>query len=170
MIKFKKPDVVEDTLVPQIRKAMNAIDKMMAEEGFKVLRKNFWYDENFVFMLFEMEIWLVPKIAKNIGPNVYSKHAENFLKYYKEYKVFIEGEEWTVEKERDFVTVLHLLKNLLSKNEKIMLEKGIPSKIAPELKDSVLYAGGEVLKETSNLPKEFRIFMREWFEKDLNVA
>jgi tRNA nucleotidyltransferase (CCA-adding enzyme) len=168
VIKIKRPQIVEDTLYPQLRRAINAINKIIIEEGFRTLRKDVYCDEDSCYLIFEMEIWLVPKFAKNIGPNVYSKHAEDFLKYYKNSKIFIEGEYWIVEKERKFIALLHLLKDFVSKSEEHLLEKGIPSKIAPQMSKAELYAGGEVFKLMKS--KEFGVFMHNWFEKDLNVV
>lgn len=168
-IKFKRPKVIDDILYPQMRRCIRTIEKMLHENGFRVLKKDFWCNENCV-ILFEMETWLVPKVIKNIGPDVYSRHAEQFLKHYKDHKVFIEGENWVVEQEREFITVLHLLKDLFTKSEKELLQKGIPSKIASEIKKCEIAAGIEVLKLIEKLPKNFRVFMREFFEKNLNVT
>jgi tRNA nucleotidyltransferase (CCA-adding enzyme) len=168
LISFERPDVLDDILYPQLRRCVKAIDKLLSQNGFKVLRNDFYCNKECV-LTFEMETWQVPKIMKNIGPDIYSKHAEQFLKHYKENKVFIEGENWVVETEREITTVLHFLKDLLKKSEKKLLEKGIPSKIAPLMKKCKICGGGDTLKHIEKLPEDFRYFLREWFEKDLNV-
>jgi tRNA nucleotidyltransferase (CCA-adding enzyme) len=169
LISFEKPEVLDDILYPQLRRGIRAIDKMLEQNGFKVLRSDFYCNKECV-LAFEMETWQVPKIMKNIGPDIYSKHAEQFLKHYKESKVFIEGENWVVETEREFTIVLHFLKDLLKKSEKELLEKGIPSKIAPLMKKCKICGGGDALKAIEKLPEDFRVFLKEWFEKDLNVV
>jgi tRNA nucleotidyltransferase (CCA-adding enzyme) len=169
LISFEKPEVLDDILYPQLRRGIRAIDKMLEQNGFKVLRTDFYCSKECV-LAFEMETWQVPKIMKNIGPDIYSKHAEQFLKHYKESKVFIEGENWVVETEREFTIVLHFLKDLLKKSEKELLEKGIPSKIAPLMKRCKICGGGDALKAIEKLPEDFRVFLKEWFEKDLNVV
>ena len=166
LINFKRPKVLDDVIYPQMRRCTKAIENMLEKNGFRVLRSDFWCNTECV-LVFEMDIWQIPKISKNVGPSIYSKHAEEFLKHYKENKVFIEGEEWVVETEREFTTVLHFIKNLLSKSEKELLEKGIPSKIAPEIKKCKICGGGDTLKHIEKLPEDFRVFLREWFEKDL---
>jgi len=168
LISFKKPEVIEDVLYPQMRRCLKAIEKLLEGSGFRVLRSDFWCNNECV-LVFEMNIWQVPRISKNIGPNIYSKHAEEFLRHYKDNKVFIEGENWVVETEKEFTTVLHFMKNLFGKSEKELLEKGIPNKIAPEIKKCKICGGGDVLKHIEKLPEGFRVFLREWFEKDLNV-
>jgi len=169
IISFKKPNVLDDVLYPQMRRCIKAIENLLEDNGFRVLRSDCWSNNDCV-LVFEMDIWQVPKISKNIGPDIYSKHAEEFLKHYKDNKVFIEGENWVVETEREFTTVLHFMKNLLGKSEKELLEKGIPSKIAPGIKKCKICGGGDVLKHMEKLPDGFRVFLREWFEKDLNVV
>jgi len=169
LISFERPDVLDDILYPQLRRCVKAIDKILEQNGFNILRSDFYCNKECV-LVFEMEIWQVPKIMKNIGPDIYSNHAEQFLKHYKESKVFIEGENWVVETEREFTIMLHFLKDLLKKSEKELLEKGIPSKIAPLMKKCKICGGGNVLKSIEKLPENFRSFLREWFEKDLNVV
>ena len=169
LISFKKPEVLDDILYPQLRKGIKAIDKMLEQNGFRVLRSDFYCNKECV-LVFEMEIWQVPRIMKNTGPDIYSRHAEQFLKHYKERKVFIEDENWVVETEREFTIVLHYLKDLLKKSEKELLEKGIPSKIVPLMKKCNICGGGDTLKAIEKLPENFRVFLKEWFEKDLNVV
>jgi tRNA nucleotidyltransferase (CCA-adding enzyme) len=167
-IRFKKPNIIEDILYPQLRRCLKAFTKIFEQNGFKVLRSDFFCNED-CFLIFEMEIWQVPKIMKHIGPNIYSKHAEEFLKHYKNEKVYIEKENWVVEKEREFTNALKLLKILVKKSNKILLEKGIPSKIAPCMRNCKIYDLSN-LRKILKKSKELRIFLKKWFEKDLNVV
>jgi len=169
LINFKRPDVLDDILYPQMRRCVKAIDKMLEQNGFKVLRSSFFCNKECV-LVYEMEIWHIPKVFKNVGPDIYSKHAEQFLKHYKEKKVFVEGEKWVVETEREFTTALDFFKDLLKRQEKELLEKGIPSKIAPLMKGCKICGDDDALKAIKKLPEDFRSFLREWFEKDLNVV
>ncbi|MFH1474060.1 MAG: CCA tRNA nucleotidyltransferase [Candidatus Aenigmatarchaeota archaeon] len=168
-ISFERPKTVEDVLYPQMKRGKGAIDKILTQNGFNVLRSDFYCDKKCV-MVFEMKAWQIPKITKNIGPDVYSSHAEEFLKHYKQNEVFIENEKWVVEVERKFTTVLHFLKDLLKKSEKDLRERGLPSKIAPNIRKAVIAGGGDFLKEVKKMPEDFRRFLREWFEKDINVV
>jgi len=169
MITFKKPRIIEDILYPQMKRCSKSIEKMLNQNGFKVLKNDFYCNEECV-LIFEMEIWQIPKIIKNIGPDVYSIHAEEFLKHYKNEKVFLEEENWIVELETEFTEVLQFLKNLFKKSEKELLEKGIPSKIAPAIKKCKITDGENVIKAMKKLPEDFRVFIREYFERNLNVV
>jgi len=168
LISFERPNILDDILYPQMRRCVKALDKMLEQNGFDILRSDFYCNKECV-LVFEMDTWQVPKIMKNIGPEIYSKHSEQFLKHYKENKVFIEEDKWVVETERELTTVLHFLHALLKNPEKNLLEKGIPSKIAPLMKKCKICGGGDALKAIEKLPEDFRVFLREWFEKDLNV-
>lgn len=167
LITFDKPKVIEDILYPQMKRCTKAIEKMLNQNDFKVLRCDFFCNKECT-MIFEMETWKTSKIWKNIGPDVYSKHAEEFLKHYKNEEVFIEDDKWIVESEREFTEAMHFLKSLIREPEKNLLEKGIPSKIAPLIRRGKIFEGDDAIK-TMKRP-ELRVFMRKYFEKNLNVV
>ncbi len=168
LIVFKKPKVVDDILYPQMKRFRKIMERMLTQNGFEVLRTDFYCNKECVLVL-EMKEWRIPKVSKNVGPDVFSKHAEEFLKHYKKEKVFIEGKNWVVELENKFTEVSQFLKNLFKKSNKELLERGIPSKIAPVVKKAKTVDGDKAIKSMKKLPKEFRIFLREYFEKDLDV-
>jgi len=167
-IKFDRPNVTDDILYPQMRRCESIIEKIFNEDGFEVMRKDFYVGESCV-MIFEMENWEIPRIFKNIGPNIYTKHAEEFLKHYKDRKIFLEGEYWVVELERKYTTALHLLKDLVSNTDVKLKEKGIPSKIVSNFKNANVVSGSDMIKLIEKLPDDFRVFMRNWFEKDIDI-
>jgi tRNA nucleotidyltransferase (CCA-adding enzyme) len=167
IIKFKRPKVLDDVLYPQMRRFANSIEKILIQNDFHVLRKDFWCNGGCIFLL-EMETWHLPKTIKNIGPNIFSKHAEEFLKHYNDKKIFTEGENWVVELEREFTEVSQLLRNLIRKSKKELLEKGIPTKIAPSLRKAKL--SEEFLKEYKHFPLDFKVFLRGFFEKDFDIV
>jgi tRNA nucleotidyltransferase (CCA-adding enzyme) len=168
LITFKEPKVIEDILYPQLKRCSKAIEKILNQNEFKVLRSDFYCNKGCI-LTFEMETWQTTKTWKNIGPSVYSTHAEEFLKHYRKEKVFIEDDNWIVESEREFTEALQLLKSFLKNSEKDLLEKGIPSKIAPVIRRCRIFDGDNAIKYMRKLPEDFRVFIREYFEKDLNV-
>jgi tRNA nucleotidyltransferase (CCA-adding enzyme) len=163
VIKFRSPDVLEDILYPQLRKCVSSIEKILGQGGFRVLRSGFLCDGSCT-LVFEMEICQIPTIFKNVGPDIYSRHADQFLSHYKDKGVFIEGENWVVEASREFTSSKDLLSSFLKLSVKDLLGKGVPSKIAPVIKGRKLLSISEAAKS-----KEFRAYLREWFNKDLNV-
>ncbi len=166
VLEFKRPDVVDDVLYPQARRFLNNLESVLKNNDLRLHRKDFFSNKT-CYLILEFDIWKVPKIDKNIGPNIFSKHAEEFLKHYKKAKVFIENENWVVEKERQFTDALSFLKDFFSKNENEMLKNGVPNNLVKTLKKIKITSGKKlsiVLKD-----KGFRAFMKEYFEKDLNV-
>jgi len=167
ILKMEKPETVDDILYPQMRRFMKSIDKMLTESGFRTLRKDFFIDKQ-IYAVFEMEIWLVPKTFRHYGPNVYSRHAEQFLKHYKNRLVMTEGGMWVLENERSVESAYEFIKKIKKTSKKKQLEMGIPSKIAPLLKKSTLYHEKKVVDLISKNSNGFKIFMNNWFKKDLN--
>ncbi len=163
VIRFRKPEVLDDILYPQLRKCLNSIEKILSQSGFRVLRSGFLCDGSCT-LVFEMEISQIPRIFKNVGPDIYSRHADQFLSHYRDKGVFIDGENWVVEANREFTSSGELLSSFLKLGAEELLGKGIPSKIAPVIRGRKLVNISEAAKS-----KEFRAFMREWFSKDLNV-
>ncbi len=112
-IKFERPDTNEDILYSQMRKFMRRIEEIAEKEGFKIFRKDF-YCGTYCVAVFEMESWLLPGQVKHIGPNIFSPHAKEFLKHYRDYNVFLENNNWVVEYKRVNRTFMNFLKSLLT--------------------------------------------------------
>ena len=134
IIKFKKPDILEDILWSQLRRAGKSIEKNFHSNGFRVFRKGYWADGKECILLFEMDVWSVPKIKKHSGPNIFSsKQSREFLNHYKKDRVFIENALWVVETKRKFTNALSFLKSFLHMNELQLKERGMPSHLAKEI-------------------------------------
>jgi tRNA nucleotidyltransferase (CCA-adding enzyme) len=169
LLSFKKPEVIEDILYPQMKRCSKSIEKMLEHEGFKVLRSEFYCNKECVIIL-EMSVWHIPRVSKNIGPEVYSAHAEQFLKHYKDKEVFIEDDNWAVETENSFIDSYVFLKELVKKSKRELLERGIPSKIVPAFNDCKVAEGENAIRVMRKMPEDFRVFMKEYFERNLNVV
>ena len=166
-IQFKRPETVDDTLYPQLRRFIGTLDSVLAEDGFRVLRKDIWADEKECVVLLELDVWQLPKIMRHVGPTIFSwKQSAAFLEHYRGRKAFVEKENWITETERKHVVALSVLKGLLAMKQEKLLEKGVPSKIAPILNKAIIKSGGDFVKAAAKMPENFRIFLREYFEKD----
>jgi tRNA nucleotidyltransferase (CCA-adding enzyme) len=115
MVVFDAPDVVEDILFPQLRKAEASITNLIERHGFEVYRSDVCAGGDKAFLLFEMLVWSLPNVKKHFGPPVTSKlHAEKFKKKYApSHQMFIENGRYVVEVERQYTDVVSLLKNEL---------------------------------------------------------
>jgi tRNA nucleotidyltransferase (CCA-adding enzyme) len=115
MIVFDAPDVVEDILFPQLRKAEASVTNLIERHGFEVYRSDVYSEGDKAFLLFEMLVWSLPRIRKHVGPPVTLKlHAEKFKeKYAASHRMFIEEGRYVVEVERKYTDIISLLKNEL---------------------------------------------------------
>ncbi len=170
LLRLRKPDVQEDILFSQARRTQERIETLLKENDFKVFRKSF-YMGDFIAFFFEMETWILPKIARRIGPDIFTKHAKQFLEHYKDDRIYIEGRNWVVEYEREFISVADFFKSLLSRGAGELKSIGIPSVMAEAIdKRCEIASGGDAIRLVSRLPEDFRLFLKDYFEKNLNVV
>ena len=84
LLDFEAPPVVEDIIFPQLRKAEESIRAMFKRNGFSVLRSNVDCHPvdgvNRARMLFELDVWELPRIIRRQGPPVWeAEHLSRFL-------------------------------------------------------------------------------------------
>jgi len=119
MVMFEAPDVVEDILFPQLRKAEASVTNLIERNGFTEYRSEVCVEGDKAFLLFELLVWALPRLKKHAGPPVTSKyHSEEFKNKYTAHKqekknLFIENGRYVVEVERNYTDVVSLLKNEL---------------------------------------------------------
>ncbi len=170
-ILFEKPDIINDILYPQVRKASERLSKLLESHDFRLIRKcEFVNDEsNKVYLIFELEFWTAPKIEKKIGPPIFViKNSNDFLSKYKdaEFGPYVENNCWVIEKERRFDNASSLLKNFLSKDENELIQEGIPSYIAKSIQKEFRIIEHKEFWKTVKNDKELSSFLKEkYFEK-----
>jgi len=158
ILEFEAPDVVEDILYPQLRKAEESIRALLTRNGFFVLRSDVFAYLDMAVMLFEMEVWVQSRACCRLGPPVWeAEHADRFLAahphplsgpYIKEGRV-------VVEESRQHTTARDLLAAEL---EGLSLGKHLSRAIRQGHK---IYAGQEILKISD---REFRIFLARYLD------
>lgn len=80
LIEFAAPDVVDDVLYPQLRKAEGAIKALLERSGFSLLRSDVSTYRDRAVMLFEMQVWQLSKARARIGPPAWqAEHVSRFL-------------------------------------------------------------------------------------------
>ncbi len=165
-IRFPTPQVQPDIYHSQMRKALHRIEDILKKEEFSLIGKDY-YTANETVILLEAETWVLPKIEKNIGPSVFSKHAKNFLEHYRNKNIYIEDGNWVVILDRKYGKLADVLKDLLGSD---MAAQGIPSNIAKAMEKCELVGEEDFSRFVARMPEDFRAFLRKYFEKDLNVA
>jgi tRNA nucleotidyltransferase (CCA-adding enzyme) len=114
MVLFEAPDVVEDILFPQLRKAEASVTSLIERNGFKVYRSDVSVEGDKAFLVFELLVGKLPKIKKHAGPPITSKyHSEQFKSKYPLRPVRIENGRYVVEVKRKYTDVVDLLKHEL---------------------------------------------------------
>ena len=81
VVRFPAPKVVPDVLWPQLKKTSHALERRIAEQGFSVFGCYHWSDGKECAVLFEIDRWELPAIAKAMGPSIrFSRDVESFVK------------------------------------------------------------------------------------------
>lgn len=134
---FAKPQVIEDILYTQGRKALKALEKVLRRGDFRVIASDFFVRER-ICMLYELESREIPAAKVHAGPRTNTYHEERFLSKYRSYKEkltepFIFDGRWMIYLKRRHTKAEGHLADFLSMGK---LEKhGIPSYIARSLEE-----------------------------------
>ncbi|MEM0324706.1 MAG: CCA tRNA nucleotidyltransferase [Candidatus Aenigmatarchaeota archaeon] len=168
ILRFIRPKVVDDIIYPQMRRFANRIQSILEKYEFKILNKDVFCNEKFCYLVLEMEISKLPKIEKKRGPIFYDiNNTKRFLEKYKNYITYVENDRWYAEIPRKFVRAIDKIIDSLSKDEKTLREKGIPSFVAQQISK-----GFEITNETSKIltfvreDNEFGRFLTKFLNKE----
>lgn len=162
IIEFEKPNVVDDIIYPQLRKAAKRLADILKDNEFMVLGYDIHADKK-CYIFLEMEVWKLPNKRKLTGPSIFDvKHAKQFLEKYKKDRIFIEDKYWTAEVDRKFILAEMKIKDSLSNKLKDLKSKGIPSYIAKSVSK-----GFKIHKTLKTLPKGSEEFIYNYLNKRL---
>lgn len=115
-VKFKKPDIVDDNLYPQLERAAKKIFEFLERENFMPLRYTFKADEN-CYLIFECQIKELSRVFKRLGPQFENERdVKKFLSRNRPFKSFIENGRWWAFEYRKFTKPEEAVKNYISKN------------------------------------------------------
>jgi len=142
VVRFNKPDVIDDILYPQLERMITSFRARLEEAGFALAGPksgSLCEDEGRIYVLFEVGIHLLPRVEKRLGPRVDRvEHAQRFLEKHAERHPYLEGAEWCVDAPRRFSEARSLLEHLLSKD---------PQGIIPSHVKRAIKGGWELLEE-----------------------
>ncbi|MFA4819698.1 MAG: CCA tRNA nucleotidyltransferase [Candidatus Aenigmatarchaeota archaeon] len=129
-IKMKRPDVIDDVLYPQLRRALSRLTHLLEHHEFHVLR-SFEFAEKDPILVFELEVWSLPSVKNMVGPPIFTeKHTIEFLSKYVKNFVYIHDNRWVTEVPRKYKTAVHLLNAFLKNKPSVLVENGLPKYIA----------------------------------------
>ncbi|TET91134.1 MAG: CCA tRNA nucleotidyltransferase [Methanomassiliicoccales archaeon] len=78
-VAIKKPDMVDDVLYPQIRKAVRSIANLCERNEFVVYDSGFHVLENEILFLIELKSARLPVVRKHKGPTAWVGNVDDFL-------------------------------------------------------------------------------------------
>jgi len=166
-VRFQKPDVIDDILWPQLRRTSRRLASILKEHDFIVMGKDAYCTGKDCILLFEMEVWSLPRIRKLTGPFISArKHSDEFISKYKGAgRIWVEGPAWVAEIKRKFTEADQKLKDSLKDSEKSLLAKGIASHPAHSIaKKFEILDSKEILKLAKKDPG-FAEFLQGYFTK-----
>jgi tRNA nucleotidyltransferase (CCA-adding enzyme) len=107
-VTFLAPDIVEDTLYPQLRKAEESLARMLELHEFKVYRSGVWSNGSRCAIVLEMLVWSLPNIERHLGPPLEQReHAERFMAKYQD--AYVYGFRYAVDLPRKYTSAVDLV-------------------------------------------------------------
>lgn len=164
-VSLHKPDIIDDILYPQLRKAMERLVKLMQHNEFRVIRSNIFSDEESekLLIIFELECWQLPFINNIVGPPIFAtRNSRDFLRKYAKplFGPFVIGSNWVIDKQRNYRTAEDCVKDFLCQNPDKLHENGIPKNIAKEMSKSKIIQHSNFWKLVQR-NKKLSSFLRE---------
>jgi tRNA nucleotidyltransferase (CCA-adding enzyme) len=166
-VRFKRPDVIDDILYPQLRKTAKRVANILEGREFRVMGFDVWAGKDCIILL-EMEVWRLPKIRKLVGPSIFSKkHSDEFLKKYRNKgRIWVENDYYVAEVEREFLTAEDKLKDSLSKKAKILKAKGIAGYVAEALSKGFRLLDEKGILKLAEREEGFGVFLDEYMRRE----
>jgi tRNA nucleotidyltransferase (CCA-adding enzyme) len=158
LLEFAAPDVVEDVLYPQLRKAEGSIRMLLEKRGFSLLRSDVSAYRDRAVILFEMEVWQLSRASRRTGPPVWqAEHLSRFLEAHPSplSGPFVDKGKAVVEEARQHTSARDLLAAEIAN---LSLGKHLSASIR---EGHNIYAGTELLGIRD---EGFRIFLAHYFQ------
>jgi len=157
-VKMGVPELPEDILWGQAKRALRALASGLERFGFRVFSTSAWSDGSELVLLFELEQLTLPPLEKHEGPPVHSDHDERFLSKYAGGACvagpYVEGDRWVVIRPRTIRSAPEAL-------EKLLRTYNVGGHIAEGVKRGfAVLVGREVARASGS--GDFRLHLYEW--------
>lgn len=163
-IEVDSPQVVEDVLFPQLRKAEESVRASLERNEFSVLRSDVCSYDGKAGMLLELDVWHMPYVVRRIGPPVWDE--KNLCRFLEAHLVVLSGPY--IENGRAIVEVARKYTNAKDLLEKEISNLSLGKHLSGEIKKGHnIYVGRELAQIKS---KAFRIFLADYFEKKAKIC
>ena len=164
LFEFAAPDVVEDVLYPQLRKAEGSIKALLERSGFSLLRSDVSTYRDRAVMLFEMEVWQLSGACQRTGPPIWqADHLARFLAAHPSplSGPYIANGKVVVEEARRYTSARDLL---AGESANLSMGKHLSASIRS---GHNIYVGLELLGIKD---EGFRIFLAQYFQAKFRVG
>jgi tRNA nucleotidyltransferase (CCA-adding enzyme) len=152
-VTFRTPDIVEDTLYPQLRKGAESVAAMLERHEFHVFESGVWSGGGWSALVFEMLVWRLPDVERHFGPPVEQReHAVRFKQKYPD--AYVDDYRYAVNLPREHPTAESLIGSCLT-------ECGLGKNVATSIKNEyVLLTGASLLSLGPGMGTFLRRFLR----------
>jgi tRNA nucleotidyltransferase (CCA-adding enzyme) len=152
-VAFRTPDVVEDTLYPQMRKAAESVAGLVERHEFEVFDRDVWSEAGWSAIVLELLVWKLPDIERHLGPPLEQReHAARFREKYP--GAYVYGNRYAVNLPRQHTSALDLIDARLK-------ECGLGKNVAAAIKhEHILLTGGSMLSLGPGMGHFLRRFLR----------
>jgi tRNA nucleotidyltransferase (CCA-adding enzyme) len=152
-VAFRSPDVVEDTLFPQLRKAAESVAGLVDRHEFKVFDKDVWADAGWSALVFELLVWQLSDIERHLGPPLEQReHAAKFREKYP--GAYVYDNRFAVNLPRRHTAALDLID---AKLKECALGKNVAESIRHEY---IILTGGSLMSLGPDMGNFLRRFLR----------
>ncbi len=175
VLSMERPDVIDDTLWPQLRRTASRISDMLRDNDFMVIDWDVHSDEGGIkgkkgqsFILLEMGVWKLPAVRKVTGPPVFIRDrvAEFRKKYGKSGRVWVEGDRVVAEVKREHLDARKKLEDELGESLKKLKSKGIASHVAKSInRDGFRIMENSEIARLAGKDRGFGLFLKHYLEK-----
>ena len=117
LISFEVPEIILDSLHPQLKKTLESICEKLEEEDFSVFKYDYWTNEkDLAIFLIEMTTHTLNNIKVHYGPKIFSKKAcINFQKIHGIKNCYTLNDYLVKDSNRKFKTCEEYIKYVLNK-------------------------------------------------------
>lgn len=165
-VQFRRPDVLPDIWYPQLRKTAKRLEHILAEYDFRAMNSGVWSSGAQAVILFEMEVWSLPRTRKLRGPEIFArKRARQFLTKYRSGRTWVEGDCWVAEISRKYQAADAKLRDTLSETAAILRAKGIASLVAESVAKRFALLDEKRMLALAKKEADFAVFLDGFFSK-----
>jgi tRNA nucleotidyltransferase (CCA-adding enzyme) len=163
---FKRPDVIDDVLWPQLRRTLRRLKDVLEDAEFQVIGSGVFANKE-CLMLFELSVWDLPAARKITGPSIFlKKRSKQFINKYKPMgRLWVENSCWVAEIRRRFCLANEKLRDYMRGSCKQLRERGVSSYIAKSSGKGFRILSDKDVLRLARKDRELAEFLDRYFKR-----